>query len=129
MAEQKSDTPTPPATPVSTHPPVGGVAETPQQREERERRAAEAKQKADQQNKETLEQSQRSTAERVEKASEHEQPTPTQEENDRAKLAVSGGQQNPNFGQPLPADVQKRQSEANKPSSGGYQTKSSGPSR
>jgi hypothetical protein len=82
----------------------------------RDKKAADEKYLADQ--KQTV-------AQRVAKAYEHETPTPTQEENDAAKLASLG--QTPEEPPPPPeggvTGQQRRNVEA-QPAGGGYQTRS-----
>jgi len=74
--------------------------------------------------------------ERVAKAYDHEDPTPTQEENDAAKVAAGGGGDlvPPGDSGWVEGDTQhyaegtkKKQSEAEKPAGGNYQTRTATP--
>ena len=68
------------------------------QQQELDRRAQEGAQK-----------SAKAAEQRTTQFYDHEDPTPTQAENDAAKLSVSGGgQQNPDFGQLTPEQHKKR---------------------
>jgi hypothetical protein len=110
----------------------------------------------DRHNKESVEKTNKEVQERVAKAYEIEQPTPTQMENDLAKLSAmnmgtipEGGGDPQNLqhgGMPKPGDsgwiepdkrhqhegsaeAKKKQSEADKPQAGGYQTRAATPAR
>jgi hypothetical protein len=111
----------------------------------------------DRHNKDSVEKTNKEVQERVAKAYEIEQPTPTQMENDLAKLSAMNMGEIPNGGgdpqstiqhggMPKPGDsgwvspdtrhqhegsaeAKKKQSEADKPAGGGYQTRAAAPAR